>query len=1039
MDGGLIMATSKKRITLHPLKTNGEIDTSVNLYPKTFIDGIVDREGEPVDIQEKLIAGDNITIVGNIISATGGSSIEVPTYLSTDGDLGTLVPQIWEDKPTFAYLHIQFEEKGEEIDEKYFVHLGNDTFGTFRDSEDVKHKYEYRSYIIIPVECDVDEEEEGEGELYLDLEMRGLQSLVIAKVEGYDDVLWDTTELESLDEKDVQSIADDRISDAWNNWMKSYIDEHSGDVKSSQMTVSMIINPITNINGRELTSFVYTYTVIDGIYKGYIITDPNGNNLTEEDAQNYMEWMTGSRYLPVYNYEKPQNSIMVTADGTFLKPQYTAGAMFLYNISSPIDTTYKLTDVDVDIDDERITMPDEVFDHIMHFKPRALALSPEEGYLAYFHLIDSQENYARYMLSFSDDEELQIIILEMESDDKGQRKAEIYSYEVGGGEPDLQIASEQDIRNLFATKYNVSFAGSYCWIDPYASEVIEHESFYTNIIIQSGYKIDSATLLMGNTDVTSQYMSYSTTGGSVNIPDVTGDISITVNTSADLDNYVPFDVTISGMVLDSWPSNPYPKHSSYYSTVQLYDGYTVDNIKNALITMGGNDITNEVFDRTNLQINIPDVSDIVYMQLEAYFSVTKTLNNCYLSNDTGRLDYNSSWWTEVHPTDSEYTLTSCQVFMNGADITSQCVTMQSNYATINISMVTGDVEVIATAESGSFVDVTMYSGDVNVTETNPARKVAVNSIYNNQISWDEGNELTSYSIAMNGFDVDPSYINYDDKARQLTIHDLPMAYTLNINLYFQPAGKVNVTTYGPHYWISNSEAYKGKAYSTNVYLNDSDYYIDSAYIGMMQDGTEVNITDTAWDGTGRIINIDNVTGNIIISLTVTSNVFYTATVNLPSNITESNLDRSVRKGDNYQNTLTCPDSFTVYMIDESGNLMTSWTAWYNEKESWYQIDVSYSDINGNFTLTDTYTPITTHSITYNLDSGIENQNQVYSVNDGESFWLNLQASSFFTASVSITDGYYQQYEATEVNPSDFRIMTELTNIKGEVTVNAYFK
>ena len=42
-----------KRITLHPLKIDGTIDTNVNLYPKTLIDGVVDREGKPVEVALK--------------------------------------------------------------------------------------------------------------------------------------------------------------------------------------------------------------------------------------------------------------------------------------------------------------------------------------------------------------------------------------------------------------------------------------------------------------------------------------------------------------------------------------------------------------------------------------------------------------------------------------------------------------------------------------------------------------------------------------------------------------------------------------------------------------------------------------------------------------------------------------------------------------------------------------------------------------------------------------------------------------------------
>lgn len=40
----------RTRVTLHPLKDDGTMDLNTNLYPKTFLDGIVNRDGEEVDV-----------------------------------------------------------------------------------------------------------------------------------------------------------------------------------------------------------------------------------------------------------------------------------------------------------------------------------------------------------------------------------------------------------------------------------------------------------------------------------------------------------------------------------------------------------------------------------------------------------------------------------------------------------------------------------------------------------------------------------------------------------------------------------------------------------------------------------------------------------------------------------------------------------------------------------------------------------------------------------------------------------------------------
>jgi hypothetical protein len=47
-----------KRITLHPLREDGSIDENINLYPKTLVDGIVDRNGNSIEVatKEELVA-----------------------------------------------------------------------------------------------------------------------------------------------------------------------------------------------------------------------------------------------------------------------------------------------------------------------------------------------------------------------------------------------------------------------------------------------------------------------------------------------------------------------------------------------------------------------------------------------------------------------------------------------------------------------------------------------------------------------------------------------------------------------------------------------------------------------------------------------------------------------------------------------------------------------------------------------------------------------------------------------------------------------
>ena len=47
----------KRQINYIKKNKRNELKEMINLYPKTFIDGIVDRQGNEVEVQEKLIAG----------------------------------------------------------------------------------------------------------------------------------------------------------------------------------------------------------------------------------------------------------------------------------------------------------------------------------------------------------------------------------------------------------------------------------------------------------------------------------------------------------------------------------------------------------------------------------------------------------------------------------------------------------------------------------------------------------------------------------------------------------------------------------------------------------------------------------------------------------------------------------------------------------------------------------------------------------------------------------------------------------------------
>lgn len=115
-------------------------------------------------------------------------------------------------------------------------------------------------------------------------------------------------------------------------------------VPGQQATLSIIANNLTNINGRYLSSYESNSVVISD-YQCYKITR-GGENLNEEYAAAYMEFMTGSKYLPKYDYEHPKNTYFINPDGLILKPQYDdTNGLLLYPMTYLATRNYVDNDI----------------------------------------------------------------------------------------------------------------------------------------------------------------------------------------------------------------------------------------------------------------------------------------------------------------------------------------------------------------------------------------------------------------------------------------------------------------------------------------------------------------------------------------------------------------------------------------------------------------------------------------------------------------------------------------------------------------------
>ena len=113
-----------------------------------------------------------------------------------------------------------------------------------------------------------------------------------------------------------------------NYYTKTESDEN---VVKNQANMAIVKDALTNVNGRVFQN--YTATLITSGYTYYLI-QKNSANLTKADAIEYMNYMTGSKFVPEYNYDFPRNTYFIFEDNTIWKPQFdTTNGLLLYKVS----------------------------------------------------------------------------------------------------------------------------------------------------------------------------------------------------------------------------------------------------------------------------------------------------------------------------------------------------------------------------------------------------------------------------------------------------------------------------------------------------------------------------------------------------------------------------------------------------------------------------------------------------------------------------------------------------------------------------------
>nr|DAL56463.1 MAG TPA_asm: laminarinase-like protein [Caudoviricetes sp.] len=138
-----------------------------------------------------------------------------------------------------------------------------------------------------------------------------------------------------------------------------------------------------------------------------------------------------------------------------------------------------------------------------------------------------------------------------------------------------------------------------------STSIKKGSSYSTTITPKNGYRVNSISCMMGGNDVSNSVVS----GTAVNIPNVTGDVSILADTEAIGDTNTYY--TVHYHLSDSSSTNlttSVKEGSSYSTTITPNNGY---RIKTIYCVMGGTDISSSTVSGNN--INIPNVTGEIYI------------------------------------------------------------------------------------------------------------------------------------------------------------------------------------------------------------------------------------------------------------------------------------------------------------------------------------------------------------------------------------------------------------------------------------------
>ena len=324
--------------------------------------------------------------------------------------------------------------------------------------------------------------------------------------------------------------------------------------------------------------------------------------------------------------------------------------------------------------------------------------------------------------------------------------------------------------------YTITRNLSNCTCSNSATSITAGASYYATINANAGYNLDSITVIMGGTNITSSAVS----GSNISISNVTGDIVITANateTSGGTEPIEPIEPILTITNINGGTFTTDDRATITYTTsaavtkheYRMQKDYAYTDGTEKVVSSGNNHTmtfnAGELSAGTkNGSIRVTDANGntaeadftmIINTATPTSYTITKNLSNCTCNNNASSITAGSSYSANIS-TNSGYELGSIRVTMGGADITSSAVLGN----TISISSVTGNIVITASATKISTpTTYTITKNLTNCTCSNSAGSITSGASYSATITANSGYTLSSLTVTMGGANITSSAVS----------------------------------------------------------------------------------------------------------------------------------------------------------------------------------------------------------------------------------------------------------------------------------------